>query len=105
MRGSFFRTILDIKFLSLFSSISYGVYLVHGLLILYISGTKTYDTYLSVSDEYVQVLSVLVLSVFFGGCLTFLVELPCRYLSKGLVDGLLSWLVGGATKSDSLLSE
>lgn len=80
VEGSFFRLVLDTPFFSFLSRISYGTYLVHGLAILYFSGTKKYDTYFGITDLYVNSLAVIVVSYFFGLLTTLLVELPSRYL-------------------------
>lgn len=103
VRGSFFRTVLDVKGLNMFASISYSVYLLHGMLIYYNSGIKTYDTYLNITDVYVQALSIILLSAFFGFWLTVIIELPCKYLANGVVLKLAQKLGGNTQVKESLL--
>lgn len=73
VKGSFVQTLLDTWLFNFLARISYGTYLVHGLTILYISGTKRYDTYYSITDLYVNSLAVIVISYFFGLVTTLLV--------------------------------
>ncbi len=85
VQGSFFRLILDTPVFNFLSRISYGTYLVHGLAILYFSGTKKYDTYFGITDLYVNSLAVIVVSYFLGLVTTLLVELPCQYIVNSLM--------------------
>lgn len=80
VKGSFFRIVLDTPFFFFLSRISYCTYLFHGLIILYISGTKRYDTYFSITDLYINSLAVIVLSYTFGLITTILVEMPFHYV-------------------------
>lgn len=77
--------ILDTPVFNFLSRISYGTYLVHGLPILYFSGTKKYDTYFGITDLYVNSLAVIVVSYFLGLVTTLLVELPCQYIVNSLM--------------------
>ena len=88
IRSTFIRTLLDQPFFIFLGRISYGVYLVHGLVILYVSNVKRYDTYFWILDLYVNSLAVIVLSCFFGSLLTLFVELPCSYVTKDWLSGL-----------------
>lgn len=85
VKGSFFRTVLDTPFFNFMSRISYCTYLFHGLVILYISGTKRYDTYFSITDLYINSLAVIVLSYFFGLVTTLLVEMPFHYIIQRII--------------------
>ena len=88
VKHSFIQTLLDVPLFNFISRISYGVYVVHGLVILYIANVKWYDTYYWLSDLYVISLAVILLSCFFGGLLSVFVEYPCLYFSKKLMEGL-----------------
>jgi len=45
VKNTFIRTLLDKPIFNFMARISYGVYLVHGLVILYVANIKRYDTY------------------------------------------------------------
>ena len=45
VKNTFIRTLLNKDTFNFLARISYGVYLVHGLVILYLANTKRYDTY------------------------------------------------------------
>jgi hypothetical protein len=70
IKGSFFRTILDTKFFNVMSRISYGVFLVHGMVIFHINWSKKEDVYLSINNTYVTTISAILLSCILGFLLT-----------------------------------
>ena len=88
VKGSFFQTLLDINWMNRLSKISYGIFLVHGMVIIFIINTKTYDTYLSIIDVYVQTLATIVISLTISFLLTLFIELPCRNLTKIILFSL-----------------
>lgn len=105
VQGSFFRTLLSSSFFTFFARISYGVYLVHGLIILYISGTKRYDTYFTILDLYVNSLAIIVLSMFFGFIVTLFLELPSSYLMKKVLPEKLKQKMEIAEERQMLLKD
>ena len=70
VKNTFIRTLLDKTTFNFLARISYAVYLVHGLVILYVSNTKRYDTYFWISDLYVTSLAVILISCVAGLILT-----------------------------------
>lgn len=82
IRHSFFRTLLDTAFFNFLSRISYGVFLVHGMVIFRINWNKKEDLYLSVISTYVTTLAAILLSCIFGLLLTVTVEAPLRKIFK-----------------------
>lgn len=94
VKGSLIRTLLDKPIFNFIARISYGIYLVHGLVILYIANMKRYDTYFWISDLYVNSLAVIVLSCVFGLLLTLFAEMPINYVTN-------SWLVAWGGKKQS----
>ena len=73
VNNSFMDTLFGNKKLIFLGKISYCCYILHGLAILYIANRKWYDTYYWVSDIFVNSLTAIVLTVFFGTILHFLV--------------------------------
>lgn len=100
VKGSFFRVVLDIPFFNFLARLSYGTYLVHGLVILYISGTKRYDTYYSIIDLYINSLAVIVLSYFFGFITTLIIEMPFKYIIQRILGDEKSLIVQSNLKSE-----
>jgi peptidoglycan/LPS O-acetylase OafA/YrhL len=88
IRHTFIRTLLDTPIFNFLARISYGVYLVHGLVILYIANTKRYDTYFWITDLYVNSLTVILISCLFGLVLTLFAELPLAYATNKLLRAL-----------------
>jgi len=84
IKSSFFRTILDAKFFNILSRISYGVFLVHGMVIFRINWSRREDLYLSINNTYVTVLAAIVLSCILGFLLTIAVEKPLRKVFKNV---------------------
>jgi len=73
IKSSFFRTLLDTKFFNVLSRISYGVFLVHGMVIFHINWNKKEDVYLSINNTYITTLAAIVLSCILGFLLTITV--------------------------------
>lgn len=88
VKNTVIRTFLASNFFNFMARISFGVYVCHGLVILYIANTKRYDTYFWISDLYVNSLAIIVLSCVFGTLLTLFAELPVNYLTNGLLGAL-----------------
>lgn len=62
--------------------------------------TRTYDTYFELIDVFVVSFGVLIISLFFGFCLTMLIEVPFANLQKMMFDSLATGEKGkGESKS------
>jgi peptidoglycan/LPS O-acetylase OafA/YrhL len=66
IKNSFFTTILDTKFFNFVSRISYGIFLIHGMVIFHINWSNKQDTYLSINNTYVNTLSAIAQSCLLG---------------------------------------
>jgi peptidoglycan/LPS O-acetylase OafA/YrhL len=57
---------LDTKFFNFVSRISYGIFLIHGMVIFHINWSNKQDTYLSINNTYVNTLSAIAQSCLLG---------------------------------------
>ena len=65
--------------------------LVHLIIIYQYYSSRTYDIYYSIVDDFVMYAGCLVLSCLVGFIMTVLLELPCAYYQKELMNKIKSW--------------
>lgn len=89
-KHSFFRLILDNKLFNFIAKISFCTYLVHLMVIIQYTNSRTYDYYYSIINSFPLYLGCLVVSCFFGFIMTIFIEIPCSVWQKDFIKFLLA---------------
>lgn len=104
IHNSFFNLVLNARIMVYIARISFSTYLVHIFFIAQFFGSRSYDSYYNITDNFIINMGLLTLSLLTGFLVTVLIEVPLSNLLKLALPNITAKSKHAKSQVESLIT-